>query len=111
MIVATGSVPYPGTGSTGDGYRIAKEVGHGVTALLPALVPLQTREKYVRELSGLSLKNVEVSVFSGDKKTASEFGERRSTHFGLSGPVILSLSGDIAAPPGGKRENDSFDKF
>ena len=97
VIVATGGLSYPGTGSTGDGYAMAKELGHGVTALLPALVPLQTKEKYVRELSGLSLKNVEVSVFSGDKKTASEFGEMLFTHFGLSGPVILSLSGDIAA--------------
>ncbi len=92
VVLSTGGLSYPGTGSTGDGYRIAKELGHSVTPLRPALVPLETREQWVRDLQGLSLKNVEGTVKVDGKKMDSEFGEMLFTHFGLSGPIILSLS-------------------
>ena len=92
VVLATGGLSYPGTGSTGDGYRMAKELGHTVTPLAPALVPLETVENWVRELQGLSLKNVEATVRINERKVDSEFGEMMFTHFGLSGPIILSLS-------------------
>ena len=92
VILATGGLSYPGTGSTGDGYRMAKELGHTITLLRPALVPLETKESWVKELQGLSLKNVEGTVKVNGKKMDSEFGEMLFTHFGLSGPIILSLS-------------------
>ena len=92
VVLATGGLSYPGTGSTGDGYRMAKEMGHTVTPLAPALVPLETVENWVRELQGLSLKNVEATVRINERKVDSEFGEMMFTHFGLSGPIILSLS-------------------
>ncbi|MCM8765958.1 MAG: NAD(P)/FAD-dependent oxidoreductase, partial [Candidatus Omnitrophica bacterium] len=95
VIVATGGKSYAWTGSSGDGYEIARELGHRVTKLSPALVPLITRENFVKELQGLSLKNVRASVMEGGKPILSEFGEMLFTHFGLSGPIILSLSGDI----------------
>jgi len=97
VILATGGLSYPGTGSTGDGYRMAKELGHTVTPLRPALVPLETREPWVRDLQGLSLKNVEATVKVDGKKVDSEFGELLFTHFGLSGPIILSLSQAVSA--------------
>ena len=102
VIVATGGLSYPLTGSTGDGYDFAKEFGHGVTGLLPALVPLETKEHFVKDLQGLALKNVSVSAFSEGKKIAEEFGEMLFTHFGVSGPIILSLSGTIVE---GLKEN------
>ena len=92
VVLATGGLSYPGTGSTGDGYRMAKELGHTVTPLTPALVPLETVENWVRELQGLSLKNVEATVRINERKVDNEFGEMMFTHFGLSGPIILSLS-------------------
>ena len=92
VVLATGGLSYPGTGSTGDGYRMARELGHTVTPLTPALVPLETVENWVRELQGLSLKNVEATVRINERKVDSEFGEMMFTHFGLSGPIILSLS-------------------
>lgn len=92
VVLATGGLSYPGTGSTGDGYRIAKELGHTVTPLAPALVPLETVENWVKDLQGLSLKNVEATVRINERKADSEFGEMMFTHFGLSGPIILSLS-------------------
>ena len=92
VVLATGGLSYPGTGSTGDGYRMAKELGHTVTPLTPALVPLETVENWVKELQGLSLKNVEATVRINERKVDSEFGEMMFTHFGLSGPIILSLS-------------------
>ena len=96
VIVATGGLSYPGTGSTGDGYRMAEELGHEIVPLLPALVPLVTREKFVREISGLSLKNIRVTAFANGKVIGSDFGEMLFTHFGVSGPVILTLSGAVA---------------
>lgn len=92
VILATGGLSYPGTGSTGDGYRMAKELGHTVTPLRPALVPLETQEAWVKDLQGLSLKNVEGVVKVDGKKLDSEFGEMLFTHFGLSGPIVLTLS-------------------
>jgi predicted Rossmann fold flavoprotein len=92
VVLATGGLSYPGTGSTGDGYRMAKELGHSVTPLAPALVPLETVESWVKELQGLSLKNVEAIVRVNDRKVDSDFGEMLFTHYGLSGPIILSLS-------------------
>jgi predicted Rossmann fold flavoprotein len=92
VIIATGGLSYPRTGYTGDGFRWARNIGHNVTPLFPSLVPLETQEKWVKELSGLSLKNVKVTAFSSNKKVAEEFGEMLFTHFGVSGPIILSLS-------------------
>lgn len=92
VILATGGASYPGTGSTGDGYAMAKKLGHTITPLKPALIPLETAEEWVKELQGLSLKNVEIAVFDGSKKVVSEFGEMLFTHFGISGPIILTIS-------------------
>lgn len=94
-ILATGGKSYPKTGSTGDGYTWAKALGHTVTPLSPALVPITTKEVWVKRLQGLSLKNVEASVWQKGKKEASEFGECLFTHFGLSGPIIHTLSHKI----------------
>ena len=97
LILATGGLSYPGTGSTGDGYQWAEKWGHKITTLRPALVPLVTAESWVPELQGLSLKNVECSLWQGGKKRESEFGEMLFTHFGLTGPIILTLSGPAGA--------------
>lgn len=94
-IVATGGFSYQTTGSTGDGYRFAKECGHQVTEILPSLVPLTVKEDYVKELQGLSLRNVEATVFDGKKERYREFGEMLFTHYGVSGPLILSASSYI----------------
>ena len=91
-IFCTGGKSYPSTGSTGDGFKWAINLGHNITELSPALVPFKTKESWVKELQGLSLKNVEISVFQKDKKERSEFGECLFTHFGLSGPIILKVS-------------------
>ena len=91
VIVATGGVSYPQTGSTGDGYRFAKQAGHTVVPPNPSLVPLVTPGG-CEELMGLSLRNVQVTVFENSKRIWSEFGEMLFTHFGLSGPLILSAS-------------------
>lgn len=92
VIIATGGLSYPVTGSTGDGYRFAKAMGHTVSDLYPSLVPLHVKEAYVKELMGLSLKNVEISISSANKQIYHDFGEMLFTHFGVSGPVILSAS-------------------
>lgn len=90
VILATGGISYPSTGSTGDGHRMAEETGHKVTELYPALVPLKAKEAWCRELMGLSLKNVTATFKEGKKVLYSEFGEMLFTHFGVSGPIILS---------------------
>lgn len=95
VIVATGGMSYPRTGSTGDGYRLVAEAGHTIVTPRPALVPLETAEPFVKELQGLGLKNVQVTVIANGKKAASEFGEMLFTHFGVSGPVLLTLSGGV----------------
>jgi len=92
VIIATGGCSYPSTGSTGDGYRFAEKTGHKTTKLFPALVPLIVKEEFVRELQGLSLKNIQVDFYQENKKLYSDFGELLFTHFGVSGPVILSAS-------------------
>lgn len=95
-IIATGGFSYQTTGSTGDGYRFAKELGHRVTEILPALVPLVIKEDYVKELQGLSLRNVEAAIYDGNKKLYNDFGEMLFTHYGVSGPLMLSASSYIA---------------
>jgi predicted Rossmann fold flavoprotein len=95
VILATGGASYPETGSTGDGQKIVEKLGHKIIPLRPALVPLLTREKWVKDLQGLTLKNVRISFLRDNKKIFSEIGELLFTHFGVSGPVVLSASGDI----------------
>lgn len=92
VIVATGGLSYPSTGSTGDGYRFAKSAGHLVTELSPALVPFETQEDVVKELQGLALKNISVKLLQGSRVLYEDFGEMLFTHFGVSGPVLLSAS-------------------
>ncbi|MCI7795323.1 MAG: aminoacetone oxidase family FAD-binding enzyme, partial [Lachnospiraceae bacterium] len=92
VIVATGGFSYQATGSTGDGYEFARRAGHTVTELSPALVPFVCAEEDVRSLQGLSLRNIEVTVYNGKKVLWKEFGEMLFTHFGVSGPVVLSAS-------------------
>ena len=92
VIIATGGISYPSTGSTGDGYRFARECGHKVTELSPALVPMEVEEWYAKELMGLSLRNIEIKITDGKKKLYEEFGEMLFTHYGVTGPVILSAS-------------------
>lgn len=93
VILAPGGMSYPGTGSTGDGYAMAEKLGHTVTPLKPSLVPLITREEWIKELQGLSLKNISVSFRNNkDREIYRDFGEMLFTHFGVSGPVILSAS-------------------
>ncbi len=93
VILATGGLSYPRTGSTGDGYKMAEKLGHTIVPLKPALVPLETKEDFVKDLQGLALKNVSVTVFANGRKIDWEFGEMLFTHFGISGPVILKMSG------------------
>ena len=100
VIVATGGLSYPVTGSTGDGYRFAKEAGHKVTDCIPSLTPFNIREDFVKELQGLSLKNVELRIYNGKKEVFREFGEMMFTHFGITGPLVLTASsfvGTLAA--------------
>ncbi len=93
VILAVGGMSYPGTGSTGDGYDMVRKLGHTVTPLKPSLVPLITQEEWVKDLQGLSLKNVSVSFRNRNgKEIYNDFGEMIFTHFGVSGPVILSAS-------------------
>lgn len=95
VLVATGGLSYQATGSTGDGYRFAQETGHKVTELSPSLVPLKTKEDYIPRLQGLSLKNTELTIKSGKKVLFQDFGEMMFTHFGVTGPMILSASAHI----------------
>ena len=94
VIVATGGASYPQTGSEGDGYRFARQTGHKVTPLYPALVPLEIKES-TKELSGLKLKNVELSAYKNNEKLAEVFGEFYFTNFGLDGSSALRLSSKI----------------
>lgn len=92
VLISTGGASYPGTGSTGDGYELARQVGHTIVPIRPALVPVDTAGNLAPRLQGLSLKNVSVEVIVNGKAEASAFGEMLFTHFGLSGPIILTLS-------------------
>lgn len=95
VIVATGGMSYQTTGSTGDGYRFAKDAGHKVTDLCCALVPMETKEEYVTRMQGLALKNVSFTVKDGKKVLYQDFGELLFTHFGISGPLVLTASSYI----------------
>lgn len=92
ILVTTGGFSYKSTGSTGDGYRFAEEAGHKVTELSPSLVPFNTREEYGKRMQGLSLKNVTLSVYDGKKCLYEDFGEMMFTHFGITGPLVLTAS-------------------
>jgi predicted Rossmann fold flavoprotein len=110
VIVATGGASYPGTGSTGDGYRMAEAVGHAIVPIRPALVPLDTAGGVASKLQGLSLRNVSVQVWVEGSVQAEAFGEMLFTHFGVSGPIILSLSrGIVDALRAGQRVSLSID--
>ena len=102
VVIATGGVSYPTTGSTGDGHRMAEVSGHNVTELKPALVPFTLKEKWYEQLQGLALKNVQATVYAGSKELYSGFGEMLFTHFGVSGPLILSASSYYAKKAKGK---------
>lgn len=95
VIIATGGTAYPGTGSTGDGYKLAREAGHTIVPIRPALVPLVTQGDTAQKLQGLSLRNVQANLWVNGEKTDDLFGEMLFTHFGLSGPIILSLSRQV----------------
>ena len=95
VIVCTGGLSYQTTGSTGDGLHWAKKIGIGVTDTRPALVPLNVKEDYVMSMQGLSLKNVNLCIYNGKKKLYDNFGEMLFTHFGVSGPLVLSASSII----------------
>lgn len=101
VILATGGLSYPSTGSTGDGYEFARAFGHTVTKTQPSLISLVTEESWCAELAGLSLKNVTLSAFKGKKRVYSELGEMLFTHTGVSGPLVLSASTRIADAPEG----------
>lgn len=101
VIIATGGLCYPATGSTGSGYKFAKDYNIEVKKCLPALVPFNVKEDYIKDLQGLSLKNVGIQVYCNKKKEYEDFGELLFTHFGVSGPTILSASSNVS---------DSFNK-
>ena len=92
VVLAVGGASYPLTGSTGDGYAMARDAGHHIVPIFPALVPLCTAEGWVRDVQGLSLRNVRAALYSAGKKQAEEFDEMMFTHFGVTGPIILRLS-------------------
>jgi predicted Rossmann fold flavoprotein len=92
IILATGGKSYPVTGSTGDGYKLAKDLGHTITKIEPSLVPLTSRDEVCKELQGLSLRNVAIKLYICDKVVYKDFGEMLFTHFGVSGPIVLSAS-------------------
>ncbi len=95
LIIATGGKSYPSTGSTGDGYKFAKKLGHTITPLKPSLVPIEIEEEWIKSLQGLSLKNVTLSGWVDRKKIDERFGEMIFTHYGISGPIVLSMSNVI----------------
>lgn len=95
VIIATGGASYPSTGSAGDGYKFAKSMGHTIIDIKPALVPCEIKESYISELQGLSLRNVSIKAIVGHKKVFEDFGEMVFTHYGISGPIVLSMSNVI----------------
>lgn len=101
-IVATGGLSYPTTGSTGDGYRFAEKLGHTIKECMPALVPMEVKEPWITELQGLSLRNVDVTIYDGKKKLYHEFGEMLFTHYGVSGPLMISASSYVGKKLSGK---------
>ncbi len=103
VVVATGGLSYPSTGSTGDGYRFAETCGHTIAKPAPSLVPFETAESWPYPLAGLTLKNVKLTVERNGKRVFSELGELLLTHFGVSGPLVLSASAAVADAPEGAR--------
>ncbi|NMB27141.1 MAG: NAD(P)/FAD-dependent oxidoreductase [Tissierellia bacterium] len=95
LIIATGGKSYPLTGSTGDGYTFAKKFGHRIEPLKPSLVPIEIEKGWIKEVQGLSLKNVKLTACIDNKKVHEEFGEMLFTHYGISGPIVLSMSNYI----------------
>jgi len=95
VVIATGGLSYPLTGSSGDGYRMAEQLGHEIMPLKPALVPVRIKEKFIRDWQGIALKNVCLTLSAGTKKIDCRFGEMLFTHFGISGPIVLDLSAVI----------------
>ncbi len=108
VIVATGGASYPLTGSSGDGYKFAERLGHNIITPKPSLVPIECREKWVKEAMGLSLKNVTLTVLDGEREVYFEQGEMLITHFGVSGPLVLSASSHMKGL-GGKQYSLSID--
>ncbi len=104
VILATGGISYPATGSRGDGLRLAEKMGHRIEPLFPALVPLRTAEEWVKDMAGLTLRNVRITFVAGKKRISSEVGELLFTHFGVSGPLVLDLSGSVISLPGQDNE-------
>ena len=102
VLLATGGKSYPLTGSDGSGYALAEKTGHTVTPLEPSLVPIVCSEKYCADMMGLSLRNVTLSLYDGKKKIYSELGEMLFTHFGVSGPLVLSASSHISKMESGR---------
>lgn len=103
-IIATGGLSYQSTGSTGDGYAFAEAMGHTVTELSPSLVPMEVKEDFVPQLMGLSLRNVQAGIYDGKKELYSEFGEMLFTHFGVSGPLMISASAYVGKRLGKGKE-------
>ncbi|MBP1557773.1 MAG: aminoacetone oxidase family FAD-binding enzyme, partial [Oscillospiraceae bacterium] len=99
VLLSTGGMSYPATGSTGDGYKLAESLGHSVTPLSPSLTAIITKDKWVSDLMGLTLKNVTLTVSKGKKRATSEIGELMFTHFGISGPLVLTASSEIEGSP------------
>jgi len=99
VVISTGGCSYPVTGSTGDGQRMAKSLGHTINELKPGLVPFNTKGDLAQRMQGVSLKNVTASIWHNNKKIVEEFGEMMFTHFGVTGPIILSLSNKLADLP------------
>ena len=99
VIICTGGISYPGTGSTGDGYKFAREAGHNIIDLKPSLVPIEIKEKFCADLMGLSLKNIKLYVYKDNINIFEEMGEMLFTHFGISGPLALSASSHIRKTP------------
>ena len=97
VIIASGGASYKATGSTGDGFDMAARLGHRIAPLSPALVPLKTKEKWVKDLQGLGLENIRITFHCGRKRLVSGVGEAIFTHFGVSGPLVLDLSGDVVS--------------
>ena len=95
VIIATGGMSYPLTGSTGDGYKWAKDLRHKIITPKPSLVPLEIEEKFIKEMQGLGLENVELTAFLNGRKFTQIFGEMLFTHFGVSGPIVLTISREV----------------
>jgi predicted Rossmann fold flavoprotein len=108
IILATGGASYRDTGSSGEGFQFAKSLGHTIIPLKPGLVPLRVKEEWVKDLQGLTLKNISILFIAGKKKIVSEVGEVLLTHFGISGPLILDMSNNIVALLDEYKEVDLF---